>query len=190
MPTFRKIDNDEAGGVDLRRVVARILKHTIRIGDCLPWQGYTKNGIPIIDVNRLGKNATNVLWEYHHGQKPDRVITRTCNTENCCNVQHMRAGLRPANNVGLPPMERISKNLELTASGCLVWRGARVTSKGGFHYGQVWVGGKLCRTHRIAYEHAHGEIPDGKDVKWLCGNTLCCNVQHLYLSGKWGTDEP
>lgn len=35
--------------------------------------------------------------------------------------------------------------------------------------------------HRIAWEAAHGEIPDGMTVDHTCRNRRCVNVHHLRL---------
>jgi hypothetical protein len=61
-------------------------------------------------------------------------------------------------------------------SGCWLWSGA-ANNKG---YGQfVWCKGRLKLSHRAAYEHFVGPIPDGLVVDHLCRNTYCCNPQHL-----------
>ena len=62
---------------------------------------------------------------------------------------------------------------------CWNWTGS--TAKG---YGQIWVGNTNLRSHRLAYEIAHGPIPDGLLVRHKCDNPLCCNPAHLEV----GTD--
>lgn len=62
------------------------------------------------------------------------------------------------------------------ADGCVVWTGH--TSRYG--YGQVRVGGgQRVYVHRLAYELAHGSIPDGYEVDHLCRTPSCVRVDHL-----------
>ena len=48
-------------------------------------------------------------------------------------------------------------------------------------YGIKWVGGKPKRAHRVAWEEAHGVIPDGMYVLHQCDNPPCVNTDHLFL---------
>jgi hypothetical protein len=36
--------------------------------------------------------------------------------------------------------------------------------------------------HRVAWELSYGPIPEGVRVRQRCGNRLCCNRAHLFLS--------
>jgi hypothetical protein len=64
------------------------------------------------------------------------------------------------------------------ATGCHEWQGARHNG-----YGRMSLRvGRKCRTagaHRVAYELAHGAIPDGLEIDHLCRNRACCNPAHL-----------
>lgn len=57
---------------------------------------------------------------------------------------------------------------------CWEWRGS--LSKG---YGQIKVNGRPLRAHRMAYEVAKGDIPEGMHILHSCDNPKCCNPAHL-----------
>ena len=60
---------------------------------------------------------------------------------------------------------------------CTIWTGA-VNSKG---YGCFSVGGQSQLAHRLAWEDAHGPIPEGMTVDHLCRVRNCVKVAHLEL---------
>jgi hypothetical protein len=62
--------------------------------------------------------------------------------------------------------------------GCWPWTGWR--NRDG--YGEVRVGGRIERAHRVAYQLASGEtLPAGVVVRHACNNARCCNPAHLAL---------
>ena len=62
-------------------------------------------------------------------------------------------------------------------SGCWEWRG--YTSGG---YGRIYLGGKVERAHRVAYETWVGPIPPGMVVRHkVCDNPPCINPEHLLV---------
>lgn len=63
------------------------------------------------------------------------------------------------------------------ATDCLVWRGAQ-NSKG---YGCFGVNAVSRLAHRVAWEDAHGPIPDGMTLDHLCRVHACVNVAHMEL---------
>jgi hypothetical protein len=60
---------------------------------------------------------------------------------------------------------------------CLEWQAGR--DKNG--YGKHWLAGKTVRAHRVAWELAHGPIPDGMGVLHRCDNPPCVADEHLFL---------
>lgn len=66
-----------------------------------------------------------------------------------------------------------------TASGCKPWQAG--TNPAG--YGLINKGGKgqCLLAHRVAWEVAHGPIPEGLDVLHKCDNPPCVNTDHLFL---------
>lgn len=60
---------------------------------------------------------------------------------------------------------------------CLVWQGS--TNPDG--YGRLAMKGGNQSAHRLAWELAHGPIPDDTCVLHSCDNPPCIQVSHLFL---------
>lgn len=64
---------------------------------------------------------------------------------------------------------------KVVTTDCWVWNGA-VNSRG---YACFLVDGKAQLAHRLAYEDAHGPIPDGLIIDHTCRVRNCVNPAHL-----------
>lgn len=49
-------------------------------------------------------------------------------------------------------------------------------------YGRIWENHRSRGTHRISFEHFHGNVPPGEVVRHKCDNPPCLNPEHL-ISG-------
>lgn len=75
---------------------------------------------------------------------------------------------------GLPP-EIASKIMRNAITGCWEWIGAR-DSRG---YGNVKVGRRVRKAHRVIYELVRGPVPSGLEPDHLCRVPWCVNPEHV-----------
>lgn len=72
--------------------------------------------------------------------------------------------------------ERFWSKVDRTGE-CWLWTGACNSD----HYGRFSHGGKLALPHRLSFEWAHGEIPEGLHIDHRCGTRNCVRPDHLRL---------
>lgn len=70
--------------------------------------------------------------------------------------------------------ERLWSKVKKT-EGCWTW----TASIGSGGYGQMRLGTKTVRAHRLAYELVVGPIPEGLVIDHLCRNRACVRPDHL-----------
>lgn len=103
--------------------------------------------------------------------------------------RHDRTGNAPGRPKGsgvVPLEERFWRHVSRrkTATGCLLWTGAKNRGpREGFFYGVVFIakGEPVKSAHRVAWELEHGPIPEGMSVLHKCDRPLCVNHEHLFL---------
>jgi hypothetical protein len=66
-------------------------------------------------------------------------------------------------------------DIDYRPDGCWTWN-AYTQSDG---YGRFWLNRKLVSAHRAIYEHAYGDVPDGRELDHLCRNRSCVRPEHL-----------
>ena len=71
----------------------------------------------------------------------------------------------------------IENSIPVPECGCWIWTGVWLHSGG---YGEIWVGGKKKRAHRVSFETFVRPLIDGEDVCHRCDTPACINPAHLF----------
>jgi len=81
------------------------------------------------------------------------------------------------------PLTRLMSHVNVTAEGHWLWTGKHRT---GLHleYGGTRLNGVTMSSHRAMWIVKKGPIPKEFDLLHQCGETLCCNPDHIRLGTK------
>lgn len=77
-----------------------------------------------------------------------------------------------------PIAERLAARSVPTEAGCLEYQ-SKNTQKAGHR--RIGYQNKYLLVHRVAWELAHGPIPDGVEIHHTCRNLACIKIEHLVI---------
>jgi hypothetical protein len=149
--------------------------------DCWGWRNATnRKGYGILILDGKSKLAHRVAWELCFGEIPHgQMVLHKCHNRDCCNPSHLAIGDKPDTSLHPSPEERFwAKVAKGGTEECWEWQGSR--NEHG--YGSFGVRNRCTKgAHRVSWEIAHGDIPEGVEVCHRCDNPPCCNPGHLFL---------
>lgn len=125
---------------------------------------------------------------------------RSCEFKGCGKPRHVRIGLcgahyqqhkagrglRPLNSstatatIGMSIEEKVRHWIWAVEDGCEIWVG-HINDQG---YGELYVGGRMRRAHRVAWLLSGRPLSDDDILDHACGKRSCVRVDHLRKSDK------
>ena len=172
-------------GKQRQPIEVRFAAYLVKAGDddCWSWSGpVTNTGHPTLGRGGRGAGQTSariVAYRIKTGADPDREVLTTCDSKFCLNPRHLVLAGGEKSRVTM--QERFEERV--TKAGpdeCWLWK--LKPSAAGYGVLSMGKGNNPLLAHRVAWELAHGPIPEGLYVKQRCRHRLCCNPSHLYLS--------
>lgn len=172
-------------GMKRQPIEARFAAYLVKAGDneCWGWSGpRTNKGHPTLGKGGKGMgqvSARSLAFRLSCGTEPTREVLTTCDNRCCLNPRHLVLAGGAKSKATL--QTRFEARIEKAGPDeCWVWK-LKPTTAG---YGSLSMGkgNNPLLAHRIAWQFAHGAVPEGLFVKQRCGNRLCCNPAHLYLA--------
>lgn len=146
-----------------------------RAGHCWLFTGGRCGKWGMMNVSGRTVMAHRFVYETLVGQIPyDMRIVQTCRNTLCCNPDHLVLSYRAGTRSGIA---EFWKRIRPSDTGCWLYEGS--PTGGGYCVCQINHVPKFA--HRLMYELAHGEIPDGLDVCHTCDVPNCVSPWHLFL---------
>jgi len=182
-----------------KTVLEIVEEKCITIKNCWKWTGATNNeGKPIIRRFGIILNTKRALKEEIDGITYPRnlIIRSACDNDLCCNPDHLEVvtikdnfsrivQTRKAADKQRTALYSVERNSKTKPGGCWEWQGTVRTTQA---YGEQPVIGRNGRQvilRQALYEEQTGEkLTKEQYVSAKCGNSLCCNPEHLFVITK------
>lgn len=162
----------------------RFAAYLVKAGDdeCWGWTGpVTNSGHPTLGRGGKGAGQTSariVAYRIKTGDAPDREVLTTCDCKLCLNPRHLvLAGEKSKATLRTRFEARVEQ-----AGPDECWNWKLKPSAAGYGTLSMGRGSHPALAHRVAWELTFGSVPEGVRVRQKCGNRLCCNPAHLFLS--------